>query len=69
MGRAKRKRVFELAQNAHIQIHLTRTQCLIRAFALNWYILLCPMILLADSEGSDQTARMRRLIWAFAVHI
>ena len=27
------------------------------------------MILLADSEGSDQTARMRRLIWAFAVRI
>ena len=25
------------------------------------------MILLADSEGPDQTARMRRLIWAFAV--
>ena len=23
------------------------------------------MILLADSEGPDQTARMRRLIWAF----
>ena len=27
------------------------------------------MILLADSEYPDQTARMRRLIWAFAVHI
>ena len=27
------------------------------------------MILLADSEGPDQTARMRRLIWAFIVHI
>ena len=27
------------------------------------------MILLADSEGPDQTARMRRLIWAFAVCI
>ena len=27
------------------------------------------MILLADSEGPDQTARMRRLIWAFAVRI
>ena len=25
------------------------------------------MILCADSEGPDQTARMRRLIWAFAV--
>ena len=27
------------------------------------------MILLANSEGSDQTARMRRLILAFAVRI
>ena len=27
------------------------------------------MILLTDSEGPDQTARMRRLIWAFAVCI
>ena len=25
------------------------------------------MILLADNEGPDQTARMRRLIWAVAV--
>ena len=28
-----------------------------------------PMILLADSEGPDQTVRMHRLIWAFAVYI
>ena len=27
------------------------------------------MVMLADSEGPDQTARMRRLIWAVAVHI
>ena len=27
------------------------------------------MILLVDSEGPDQTARMRRLIWAFTVRI
>ena len=27
------------------------------------------MILLADSEGPDQTARMRSLIWAFAVRM
>ena len=27
------------------------------------------MILLADSESPDQTARMRRLIWTFAVRI
>ena len=27
------------------------------------------MILLVDSEGPDQNARMCRLIWAFAVHL
>ena len=27
------------------------------------------MILLADSEGSDQAEGVRRLIWAFAVRI
>ena len=27
------------------------------------------MILLADREGPDQTVRMRRMIWAFAVNI
>ena len=30
---------------------------------------LYQMIQLANSEGPDQTARMRSLIWAFAVHI
>ena len=44
-------------------------QSIIKAFALHLYILQCSMILLADSEGPDQTARMRRLIWAFAVRI
>ena len=33
------------------------------------YILSCPMILLADSEGPDQTAHPRSLIWAFTVRI
>ena len=48
----------------HIQIHPAHAQNLIRAFAFNVYIL---KILLADSEDADQTARMHRLIWAFAV--
>ena len=42
---------------------------MIRAFALHRYILYYPVVLLADSEGSDQPARMRRLIWALAVRI
>ena len=65
MGRAKRKCVFEHAQNA--QIHPTQSQSLVRAFDLHWCILYCPMILLTDNEGPDQTARMRRLIGTFAV--
>ena len=27
------------------------------------------MILLVECEGPDQTARMRRLIWAFAIRV
>ena len=33
------------------------------------YILWYSIILFRDSEGPDQTALMRRLIWAFAVHM
>ena len=40
---------------------------IIRAFALLSPIQYYPMNLLADSDGSDQTARKCRLIWAFAV--
>ena len=39
MDRAKRKGVFEHAQNAQIQIYPAHAQSLIRAFALHWYIL------------------------------
>ena len=38
MGRAKRKGVFEHAQNAQIQIHPKYSQSLIRVFAIHWYI-------------------------------
>ena len=62
------KGAFERAKNAHSD-HPAHAQSIIRAFALHSYILKYPMILLADSEGPDQTARMRRLIWAFAVRI
>ena len=48
--------------------HTAHAQCIIRAFALHSYILY-QMIRLVDSEGPDQTARMRSLIWAFALHI
>ena len=38
--------------------HLVHAQSLIQAFVLHWYILKKPVILLADSEGPDQTKRM-----------
>ena len=69
MGREKQQFVFEHAQNAQILIHATHAQMRIRAFALHCYILWCPLILLADSKDPDQTARMRRLILAFAVRM
>ena len=46
-----------------------RSTCACASYYPGSYILWFPMILLADSEGSDQTARIRRLIWAFAVRI
>ena len=49
--------------------HPAHAQNAIRAFSLHTCILLHPMNLLADSEGLDQLARMRRLIWALAVCI
>ena len=68
MGRVKRKSAYEHAQNTQSD-HTSHAQSIIRVFALNYYVLQYPMILLADSEGPDQTARMRRLIWAFATLI
>ena len=44
-------------------------QIIIPSFTLQSYVLEYSMILLADSEDPDQTARMRRLIWAFAVRM
>ena len=58
MGRAKRKCVFEHAQNEQIQSHPTHAQSIIWTFAFHWYIHWCLMFLLADSEGPDQTVRM-----------
>ena len=68
MSRVKRKSAFDHAQHAHIRV-IMRMRSLIRAFTLHWYILQYLMIMLADSEGPDQPARMRRLNWAFAVRI
>ena len=67
-GRANRTSVFEHAQNAQIQIILLMRKVSSGRF-LATHILQYPIILLADSEGPDQTAHPRSLIWAFAVRI
>ena len=48
------KGAFKNAQNTQIQIYTAHAQ---------------RIILLADTEGSDLTERMRRLVWTFAVRI
>ena len=45
----------------HFILHM---QGLIRVFALHSNSLYCPMIILADSEGPDHTARMIRAVWS-----
>ena len=45
-------------------VHPAHAQSNTRPFAVHSCILPYPMILIADSEGPDQTARMRRAIWA-----
>ena len=59
-------RIWAKCADSHDTAHV---QSLNRAFALHWYILLCQIILLADSEGPDQTARPRSLIRTFTVRI
>ena len=42
---------------------------LIRIFSVGLHILWNPLILQADMKGPSQTARMRKLVWAFTVSI
>ena len=63
MHLVKRKIAFEHAQNGQIKIILCMRNVAYGHLLCNLQYL---MILLADSKGQDQTARMRRLIWAFA---
>ena len=65
MGCVKRKKCLSACAKCAIKSSC-HAQGLIRAFARHWYNL---MILLADNAGSDQCARMRKLIRAFAVRI
>ena len=49
------KSAFKHAQHAHLD-HSVHAQIIVRLFALHSYILLYRMIVLADSDGPDQTA-------------
>ena len=70
MDCVKRKCAFQHAQNAQIQIILCmRKVSSGRALCSPLIHFNYPMILLADNEGPNQTARMRRLIWAFVVSL
>ena len=68
MGHFKRNSAYEHAQNVQIQIILRMSKASSRPLLI-FYTFCSPMFLFADSEGPDQAARMRSLIWAFAVRI
>ena len=69
MSGVTRRSAFEHAQIERIHIILHMRKSLIQTFSRHWNILLYPMILFADSERPDQTARIRRLISAFALRV
>ena len=66
MGRLKRKSALEHAQKSQTEVILCMWKI---SSASLLFILYYPTSLLADSEGPDQTVRMRRLIWAFTARI
>ena len=51
------------------KMHRIRFITRMREVALGHLLSIDTLVMLADSEGPDQPARMRRLIWAFAVRI
>ena len=70
MGRAKKKNVSSRRMGTVKDPEQpAKPHNLIRTLVIHLYILQYPTILQAGIEGSDQTARMRSLIWAFAVRI
>ena len=63
MGRIKRKGAYEHAQNVqmHINVHMRKVSSGHLLFEIFLYH---PMIMFEDTVGPEQTAWMRRLIWA-----
>ena len=68
-GPRQAKKCLRIWANCRDSDHPVHAQGNIRAFALHSYILKYRLTILADSECPVQTARMRRLIWTFALHI
>ena len=65
----RKKNALEYAQDSQIQIFLLmRKVSSVHLFSIQTFYR-SNDCLLADSEGPDQTARMRSLIWAFVVRI
>ena len=64
-GRIKRKRAFEHAQNMRIHIIL-RMRMRMRRVSSRPLLSINTFCSVSGYEGPDQTARKRRLIWAFA---
>ena len=70
LGIIKQKSASEHAQNVriHIILHMPKVSAG-HLLSIETFYTKYPIILFADSEGPDQTAWMRRLIWAFTVCI
>ena len=68
MVRVERKKGFPTWAKFADSDHPVHAKSIIRVFALHSYILQYPMILLVDGEGPDQSARVCKLLWDFAVH-
>ena len=69
MWAASRENCLQACAKCANSDHLVHALSIIRFFILHLYILYNTMLLLADSEGTDQTVRMHTLIRAFAVRI
>ena len=67
IGPHQAKKCFQACAKSAVSDHPAHTRSTIQAFTLHSYILYYPMIVLADSEGPDETSRMRSLIRAFVV--
>ena len=66
IGRVKQKSAFEHSQHAQIQIIL-RMRKVYPGISSQFMHSVLSIDSVSDSEGPDQTARKRRLIWAFTV--